>query len=91
MKEKEDKTCIVSEENIDGLFYIMKGIEMLYDIDIDERNKNRDNLEKAKRKNSNDMKAMILASQASFAELLADIYSCIAITCKEVLEAEEDD
>lgn len=88
MKERKD---IVSEENIDGLFHIIKGIEMLYDIDIDERNKNRDNLEKVKRKDSNDMTALTAATLASFANSLADLYACVTVTCKDILGIEEDD
>lgn len=91
MKKKEDKACTITEENIDGLFYIMKGIEMLYDIDLDERSKNRDNLEKVKRIDSNDMTALTAASLASFASPLSDIYACVAVTCKEILGIEEDD
>lgn len=91
MKEKLDKNHIVSEEKIDGLFYIMKGIEMLYDLDIDERNKNRDNLEAIKRKQSDDMNAIVLSTQATFVKPLADIYACIATISREILGIEEDD
>lgn len=91
MKENKNENSIVSEENIDGLFNIMKGIEMLYDLDIDERNKVQDRLELVKRMYSNNMKALTLTLQKVFATSLADIYIGVTATCEEILGIEEDD
>ena len=76
MEKKEND---VTEENIDGMMYILRGIEMLYDIDIDERNHNRDRLEKVRREDKACLEALTYASQGTFANELAGIYA-IAMT-----------
>lgn len=83
--KKDRKEYDVSEENVDGLMHILRGIEMMYDIDIDERNCNRDRLEKVRKEDKTCLEAMTYASQGAFVKELSTIYA-MAMTMLDTYE-----
>lgn len=84
MNEKKEND--VTEENIDGMMHILRGIEMVYDMDIDERNHNRDRLEKVRREDVKAIEALTYSCRGTFVNELAALY---AITMNMLAKYEE--
>lgn len=94
MRDQSDDDCGVpefveeiTEENMDGLIHIVRGIGMMYNSSIDNRSTIRDLIDNARRSNPPMFKNFILNVINEYAEPFTDLMALIVVVTK-IIEKE---
>lgn len=77
----------ITEENMDGLIHIVRGIGMMYNSSIDNRNTIRDLIDSARRSNPVMFKNLILNVINEYYEPFTDLMALIVVVTK-IIEKE---
>lgn len=72
----------ITEENMDGLIYIVRGIGMMYNSSIDNRNTIRDLMDNARRANPEMFKTFTLNVINEYVESFTDLMAAIVVVMK---------